>query len=108
MAEQTKQIDRIGALANRLRLLQIDYADQTEQVRRGYLTEEVRRVLAPVAPDQRPAFLADLQARFPTWDDKVDLDSPPPAAATPGQESDDPTALVDKLVGLCKSLPDDA
>jgi len=110
MAEETKQIDRVAALANRLRLLQIDYADQAEDVRRGYLTEEVRRVLTMVAPEDRQAFLSEFQGRFPAWENQVDLKAQNQAAAsaTDQRESNDPALLIEKLIALCKSLAEPA
>lgn len=110
MPETTKQPSRVVALANRLRLLQVDFADQTDEVRREYLTEEVRRALGGVPPSERKAFLDELQEHFPTWDAKVDVrsQSPQSAAARPAfdeKEMKDPSFLVTRLVEVCKSLP---
>lgn len=104
---------RVTATANRLRMIQIDFADQSEAVRKEYLAEEVQRALAAVAPEQRQAFLKQLQERFPTWD-RIELGG---AAATSGatspptttsnfneKELKDWTFLVERLVQLAPSL----
>ncbi len=106
MAEPNKQLDRVVALANRLRLLQVDFADQTDEVRREYLTEEVRRVLATVPPNERKAFLDQLQSHFPTWDAKVEIQTrhTVSASVTDQKELRDPSFLVIRLIEVCKSL----
>ena len=52
---------------NRLRLIQVDFADESEQIRVEYLCEEVERALKTVLPGERSEFLEKLMARFPTW-----------------------------------------
>lgn len=51
--------------ANRLRLIQVDFADESEQTRSDYLCEEVERALKTVLPEERTEFLKRLMARFP-------------------------------------------
>ena len=51
--------------ANRLRLIQVDFADESEQTRTDYLCEEIERALKTVLPEERNEFLQRLQERFP-------------------------------------------
>jgi hypothetical protein len=98
--------DRVAAVANRLRLLQIDFADQSEADRRGYLGEELSRALAALAPSERKQFLEELQSRFPTWDTNVRLDSGP-AVSRPTfdeKELNDASFLVTRLISVAQGL----
>ncbi|MHC4323384.1 MAG: hypothetical protein ACYSUX_03830 [Planctomycetota bacterium] len=52
--------------ANRLRLIQVDFADQSEQTRTAYLCEEIEKALKSVLPAERNDFLGRLLERFPT------------------------------------------
>jgi hypothetical protein len=100
--------DRVTAVANRLRLLQMDFADQSEADRRGYLAEELGRTLASLPPSERKAFLEQLDARFPTWDENVRLESRPAAAVRPAfdeKELNDASFLVTRLIAVAHGLP---
>ncbi len=59
--------NRVIETANRLRLIQVDFADQSDQTRSEYISEEVERALKMVLPEERDEFLKRLIARFPTW-----------------------------------------
>lgn len=106
MAEQNApEGDRVAAVANRLRLLQIDFADQSEADRRGYLGEELRRVLGGLPPSERKQFLEDLQSRFPTWDANVRLETKAPARpAIDEKELSDASFLVTRLIAVAQTL----
>ena len=52
--------------SNRLRLIQVDFADESNETRIDYLCEEVERALKTVLPEERSEFLQRLQERFPT------------------------------------------
>lgn len=100
--------DKVSAVANRLRLLQMDFADQSEADRRGYLSEELGRTVAALPPSERKAFLEQLQSRFPTWDDNVRLESRPATVARPAfdeKELNDASFLVTRLIAVWRSLP---
>ncbi|UCG49921.1 MAG: hypothetical protein JSU94_09080 [Phycisphaerales bacterium] len=58
--------DRVLETANRLRLIQVDFADQSEQTRRDYLSEQVEVALKGILPEERREFLERLASRFPT------------------------------------------
>jgi hypothetical protein len=99
---------RVAATANRLRLVQIDFADETQDVRRDQLCEEVERAMAGLVPDQRQAFLEQLAERFPSWDSNVVV--APVAAEAPARsqmdqrELKDPSFLVTRLIELAPSM----
>jgi len=52
--------------ANRLRLIQVDFADESEQTRTAYLCEEIEKALNSVLPDERNEFLGRLLEKFPS------------------------------------------
>jgi hypothetical protein len=51
--------------ANRLRLIQVDFADESEQTRANYLREEIEKALKNVLPDNRNEFMERLLEKFP-------------------------------------------
>src|SRR5947209_5498582 len=108
MSDQNSgQGDKVAAVANRLRLLQIDFADQGDQVRCDYLKEELGRTLASLPPAERKPFLEELQARFPTWDGKVEL-ARKPVDIRPSfdeKELNDASFLLTRLIKVCESMP---
>lgn len=57
--------NRVIETANRLRLIQVDFADESNETRIDYLCEEVERALKMVLPDERSEFLRRLLERFP-------------------------------------------
>jgi len=57
---------RVLETANRLRLIQADFADESNQTRRDYLCEEIEKALATLLPAEREEFLRRLLERFPT------------------------------------------
>ena len=63
--DNEKLENQVLKTANRLRLVQVDFADQPEQTRNEYLCEEIERALKTVVPDRRNRFLEALMARFP-------------------------------------------
>jgi hypothetical protein len=102
-----------ASLANRLRLIQTDFADEGEDARRGYLADEIERTLGTLVPGEREAFLERLKELFPTWDGNVRV--PGGGGGANGQPSNvqapadakelkDPSFLVSRLVELAPSL----
>lgn len=108
---------RVAGLANRLRLVQLDFADETPEARQEQLAEEIERALSQLAPDQRDEFLALLGERFPTWDQNVEISARPadngeaPApkvvSVMDAEELQDPSFLVQRLVALAGGLSED-
>jgi hypothetical protein len=98
-----------AATANRLRLVQTDFADESEQVRRDYLADEIQRALSSIVPSERQEFLEELSSRFPTWDAQVDLGGSRQHASvvqtpTDQKELQDPSFLVSRLIELSPKL----
>jgi hypothetical protein len=65
-SDKNKIESRVLETANRLRLIQADFADENKQTRRDYLCEEIEKVLASIVPAERNEFLRRLLERFPT------------------------------------------
>jgi len=97
----------VAATANRLRLVQSEFADEPEQVRKDYLSDEIQRALGTLIPNERKAFLEELKQFFPTWDAKVEVKTEKPAVvATPTDQKElkDPGFLVSRLAELAPHL----
>jgi hypothetical protein len=63
--DKKKMESHLLETANRLRLIQVDFADESEQTRKSYLCEEVEKALKSVLPDERNEFLERLSEKFP-------------------------------------------
>ncbi len=102
------KLRRVTATANRLRLIQIDFADENAEVRKKYLSEEIERALSDIVPKDRQAFLEELVTRFPTWDPNVDVtpleDESPLRSPTDERELQDPSFLLTRLIDLVPTL----
>jgi hypothetical protein len=112
LPDQTTDLSRlVAATVNRLRLIQVDFADQAPDVRENYLSDEVEHALARLLPDQRGSFIQELKERFPTWEGQVDVTAPSDASAvqSPADAKDlqDYTFLVSRLVKLAPTLTEE-
>jgi hypothetical protein len=112
LPDHTTDLSRlVAATVNRLRLIQVDFADQPQDVRENYLSDEVEHALARVLPDQRGPFLQELKARFPTWEGQVDITAPSqPSAvqsAADAKDLQDYTFLIARLAKLAPTLTED-
>ena len=99
----------VAATANRLRLVQSDFADEAEQVRKDYLSDEIQRALGTLIPGERKPFLEELKQFFPTWDAKVEVrteKAPVVQTTTDQKELKDPGFLVSRLCALAPALKD--
>jgi len=95
----------VVATANRLRMVQVGFADEAAPARRQYLSEELKQALAKVLPTERAAFLEELRSNFPTWDQQVELGNQQAAASqTDLAELRDPSFLVTRLIELSAHL----
>lgn len=104
----------VAATANRLRLIQSDLADQEESVRSGMINEEIDRALAGLVMTDHQAFLEELSARFPSWDERREViaegEGAPRAraqSAADARELNDWAFLVKRLCDLSPTLPED-
>lgn len=84
---------RVSAVANQLRLIQEQYADEQPQQRQERLLKAVERELKAIAPDHRQPFLKELGERFPAWETQVEVTAP--GQATPVQSEADKADLDD-------------
>jgi hypothetical protein len=103
--------DCVSETANRLRLIQIDFANESEQARMDYLGEEIKRILKTVVPEQRKVFLEKLMERFPTGHLVTTLiDEQPKAQSQPEivvEELNDPETALCRFLELAPKLSDE-
>ena len=64
-ADKKKLENCVLETANRLRLIQVDFADKSSQIRADYFSEEIERALKMILPEEREEFLRKLLERFP-------------------------------------------
>ena len=98
--------DRVLETANRLRLIQVDFADQNEQTRRDYLSEQVEVALKGILPEERRDFLEKLACRFPTGTIDVEAGSDVFEGGSPGgpDRLRDTDLIVQSLVEVASEL----
>lgn len=66
MSADKKKLEKcVLETANRLRLIQVDFADKSSQARADYFSEEIERALKMILPEEREEFLRKLLERFP-------------------------------------------
>src|SRR5207253_10815339 len=96
----------LAATAYRHRLGKSYFADEPEQVRKDYLSDQIQRALGTLIPNERKAFLDELKQYFPTWDAKVEvrIEKPPVQTKTDQGELKDPGFLVSRLAELAPQL----
>jgi hypothetical protein len=112
LPEQGTDISRlVAATVSRLRLIQVDFADQPPDVRENYLSDEVEHALSKLLPNQRGAFIEELKARFPTWDGQVDVTGPSQPSAVQSvadaKELQDYLFLIARLTKLAPTLTEE-
>jgi len=110
VADNKKLRVHVAATANRLRMIQVDFADDSDQTRREYLYEEIERALKAVLPDERTEFLEGLRSKFPTVGDfgaqPMFQGYETKERSTMGRDMlDDPKSLVQLLVKIFSTLP---
>jgi hypothetical protein len=97
--------------ANRLRLIQVDFADESEQTRMDYLCEEIERALKTVLPEERNEFLQRLQERFPIGDIAIlpmlKEQGDKAISVTDKNQIQNPDFLVDSLLEIFPTLNSD-
>jgi len=112
LPDQTSELSRlVAATVNRLRLIQVDFADQPVDVRENYLTDEVEHALAKVLPDQRGPFITELKERFPTWEGNVSVTAPSAdsavQSASDAKDLQDYMFLISRLQKLAPTLTEE-
>jgi len=110
-----------AAIASRMRLVQMDFADDEDKVREDFLAQEIQAAVHNLTPAQRDAMLDELLLRFPTWEasgpqatdgaaDRQGAGTDGIAESTAGtldqREQNDWTFLVTRLAELKPTLSD--
>jgi len=105
-----EDLKHIVSTANRLRMIQADFADENAQTRAEYLREEIERALQVILPEKRRDFLEELMTRFPAGDFVIQPIKEQEAKGgsaidegTPG----DPDFLVRRLLEIGRVLSND-
>ncbi len=93
------------SLATRLRLLQVNFADDSPATRHDYLHEEIQRAVKDITPGKRRAHLEALRERFPSW--QGSQRSPAVAGPIPAPV-ETPEEALDKLLELSGTLTPEA
>ena len=103
--------DCVLETANRLRLIQVDFANDSEQTRMDYLSEEIKRILKTVVPEQRRVFLEKLMERFPTGHLGTTLAGEQPQVQVRPEieveELKDPEVALSRLLEMVPMLSDE-
>jgi len=109
--DKKKMESHILETANRLRLIQVDFADESEQTRSAYLCEEIEKALTSVLPDERNEFLGRLLEKFPAGSfitqaisTETAVESPP---AVDESELKNVDFLVRNLLEIAPTLSED-
>ena len=63
----TEQGRKLAALSQQLRVLHTELSDQSADLRREQLRDEVQRATSALPPQDREGFLKSLKERFPVW-----------------------------------------
>lgn len=102
MTDGTSIGGQADAIASRLRMRQVDFADDSAENRRGFLEQEIRESLSKLRPAERRPFLEALSERFPGF---ADVQVPArPAAEAPAQAPKDPLTLARELAEQASSM----
>lgn len=91
-------------LASRLKLIQANFAGDSAEARREYITEEIERALNDVSPGRRETRLQALSRRFPSWQPETLAPAPAPAPGTP----ETPEALLERFIQSSVTLSREA
>jgi hypothetical protein len=99
-------------LADRIRALQADMVQEPLQARQEFISNEIKRSMAVIAPTQRPEFCSALAEQFPRWDGN-DITRQQTNASGQSQtgvnsnamDQQDPSFLVQQLCKLAPKLP---
>ncbi len=105
----TDRARRVAALAQRLRLLHAEMAEQPLELRADQLQDEVQRSLASMQPGDREGFLAELMEAFPAWGGNGSAAVAIPSRATkaaPAETPPDASRLTDMLIEAAAKLPE--
>ena len=109
--DKKKMESHLLETANRLCLVQVDFADESEQTRKSYLCEEIEKALKSVLPDERNEFLERLLEKFPAGSFITQVISTETTAESPPafdeSELKNVDFLVRSLLEIAPTLSDD-
>jgi hypothetical protein len=94
-----------SALAARLRVLQVNFADDEPATRQEFINQEIERALKGSVPEKRKALLQALAQRFPSFEAAPAAQNHEPTGARTEPETAE--ALLDKLLNALAGLPAD-
>lgn len=95
---------KVTTLAQQLRVLYNELADQPQGLRLEQLRDSVQRELAILPPHERESFLSALSEQFPMWNEGATTSSQPAPAAASKALPTDPMAVAGHLLELAASL----
>lgn len=95
--------DLAEAIASRIRLIQVDFADDTPEKRQAFLADEIERALGDQTPARRRALLSELLERFPTWNAQM-LSSESSDGGKDEIANSGVSALLDRLIELAPNM----
>ncbi|XAL98987.1 hypothetical protein OT109_15550 [Phycisphaeraceae bacterium D3-23] len=95
------------AIANRVRLIQVDFADEPADKRHAFLADEIERALSDQTPSRRRALLDELIERFPTWNAQMLAKQGEPTDHEDELASSGVHALLDRLIELAPEMSSD-
>jgi hypothetical protein len=108
---EEKLENRVIETANRLRLIQVDFADESDQTRVEYLCEEIERALKTVLTEERSEFLRKLLERFPvgnvTTEPALKEQVAKSVSAIDSDKLKDADFLVQRLLEVVPTLPNE-
>ena len=101
-------VARAAVTASRLRMIQVDHADD-EDARREHLSREIERASTKVDPSQRRVFLRELMKRFPAWQGESEPLESSDAQETAVTQTDgaamrNPVVLAERLAEMASDL----
>lgn len=96
-APLSDEISWASTVGARLKAVQASFADDEDEMRRGYLAEEVQTALRDIPPTRRRAHLDALKEQFPTAEPGTE---PSPAAPGENRADDSAESLIVRLASL--------
>src|SRR5687767_688210 len=97
------------AVANRLRLRQSEFADDSPEIRAQFIEEEIRSSMQGRGPTERAALLQALLQRFPEFGGVTPTEPDRPEPKSGDDLADhDPVALAEELAATAPKLTPEA
>ncbi len=81
------------ALANRLKMIQVEFADRPANERRAQMIDEVKRAILSLNTDEKMTFLNTLAEQFPAWNVRLQP-----------EKEENPVDLMEKLLATLRTV----